>query len=178
MPNKLGKDFKISIIIIFAGFLAAFAALYALSLDLDGRVKKIQADRLLIQNQVRSVGFLAALKASSEEARRYGLAMDKIISDQNKLFDFPRWVDLLAKSRGVTARFAFEGEQVPPQDAIPGHIGFSITTGGTISSISAFIKDLERIEDAQFLISLDSFDFSETGSGGYNIGIRGRVFFK
>lgn len=166
----------ISFGIIGAAFVVFGAALYFLANDMAVQTKQIVLDRNLISERAAIIGVLADLKSNASQADRYRQAMDKILVKQDQLIDFPRWLEGLARSRGITFTFSFNGDPAPPTAAYPGYIGFSLSSGGSFGGLLDFLKDAES-RSPQFLIDIASVDLNGGGSN-YLISMSGRVFFK
>lgn len=151
-------------------------ALYFLSQDLRSQVDQIVAGRASISERALMLESLADLKRTASQADVYKRAMDTVLVTQDQLIDFPRWLDSLARGRGVVFNFNFTGDPVQPHDTNAGYIGFTLIVNGTLDKIIASMEDVES-KAPRFLVELDNFDLSGGGSD-YRIFSNGRVFFR
>lgn len=177
MTERLSYGFYIGVSVILLSFALAGGALYWLYTDLNTKVVEITTGRGTIQERIQEVGLLADLKNSAKSAEDYQKVMDTILPDQNKLFDFPRWIDNLASNYSITDRFSFQGNQTPSQGSTPGYVGFSVDITGSMQNIVSFMKSLETTQGSQFLVTIDSFDLNQA-SDKYHVILNGKVFFK
>ncbi len=166
----------ISVALIVGGIAALSFALYVLSGDIVTEADKIIADRALIARRAQGIGALADLKRDAILAQSYKDAMTKLLVPQDKLFDFPHWLDGLASSRHVSASFSFDGTQSLPQPNFPGFNGFNLSvSGNNMQDVIDFIKDVE-FRTPEFLVDISSFDITKNGDN-YSVAMRGRIFF-
>lgn len=102
--------------------------------------------------------------------------MDRLLGGQDDLIAFPSQVGGIARNDGVELTFSFVGDPVPPSGTnTVGYVGFKLNATGSLSGISAFLKDMEL--SAPILLSrIDSFDLTQSGSG-YVLTASGRAFF-
>lgn len=177
MKDHYGRDVKIGVGLIVASYLAALGALYAIAGNLDTSVAKILQDRTKTQAQLQEINLIAELKNESAVAEGYRAAMDKLLPNQDRLLDFPRWIDSLARNHGVGARFSFQGDAVSAQGTSPAYIAFSLDLTGTIPNLGSLLRELESAQEAQFLVGVDSFNIARSGDS-YRLGLQGKVFSK
>lgn len=162
---------------IIAGSVLIFGAgLYLLADDLENKSEKIVTARALISQTAATIEALADLKNDAPKADAYRRAIDKILVSQDRLLDFPRWLEGLARGRKVALTFSFQGSQVKPLDNAPGHIGFSLDIRGALANLTEFLKDVE-FQSPRFLVSLDNFNLNGSGSS-YRITSQGKVYFR
>lgn len=150
-------------------------AFYWLRGDLEKRADAAQKDRAIIESRSRILESLARLKTDSGEAAIYKKAIDLILPVQDKLLEFPRWLDAAARLRQVGQTFNFRGSAVPPGENTPGYIVFTLDMSGQLDNLSNLLKDIESGKE-KFLARFDNFDLTRTESG-YRLLTQGRVFF-
>lgn len=175
-PNHFKRELVISFSIIGGSIIVFGIVLYFLSKDLTSRANKLTVDRLFISQRAATIAALASLKTDAPKADMYLQAMSKFLVSQDQLFDFPRWLDGIARSRQVGMNFSFQGSQTPPQGDMPGFISFSLDLSGELSNLVDFLKDIE-FKSTRFLVAIDNFDLRRSDSG-YRILANGKVFFK
>ncbi len=176
MSDRFQRELLISVAIIAGSFLISGAALYFIGKDLRLQGEKVGAVRTTIANSYTALNSFATLKKDVTQAANYGQAMDKILVSQDRLLDFGKWLDNLARTHQIRQNFSFSGEPVSPQETAPGHYVFSLELGGELNNIMNFVKDAEY-KSPRFLTSFDSFDLIKSGDD-YKVSISGRVFFK
>lgn len=176
MSGHFKKEMIISVIIVLGSILVFGTSLYFLAKSLKADATHISNDRLVIAHNASMLGVLAELKRDASQADLYQKAIEKILVPRDRLLDFQRWLDGLRRVRQVDMNFAFVGSESAPTETFPGYISFSLDISGTLDNLTAFLKDIE-LQSTQFLVSLDTFDVSGSGSS-YRIISRGRVFFK
>ena len=176
MPKSFRRSLIISLIAIFAGFIASAVVFYVLGIRLDSLSTKVAREKGLMAQRTDVVDILAELKKVAPEAEPYGRAMDSLLPTQDQLLDFPRYLDALAKNYGVSLNFNFQGEPIAAQKDSPGSLGFALSLTGQFSNNLEFLKALEA-KSARFLLVVQNFSLSRV-SGGYNMGVHGLVFFK
>lgn len=176
----MGRHFRRELIIsvaIIAGALVIFgAAFYFLAGDLQFQSKKIVDVRAAIASRVATLDSLATLKGGAAPAAGYEQAIDRILVTQDKLLDFPKWLDGLARAHKVGSSFSFQGDPVLPQGNTPGYYSFSLNISGNLNDMADFMKDVEY-QSPQFLTSLYGFDISGSGDN-YAVVTSGKVFFR
>ncbi|RJP45810.1 hypothetical protein C4587_00240 [Candidatus Parcubacteria bacterium] len=161
----------IAAIILFFGGL-----LFWLSDRLEARADDIAIERALEQRRVRAFELLAVLKRQSPEADSYRRTIESLVPPKDQLFDFPRWIEGLARTRNLEFDFGFQGEEIPPTDAALGYVGFALGAEGGFQDLVEFLKDVEE-RAPRFLVEIRSMTLEE-GGGSYRFSGNGRVFFK
>jgi hypothetical protein len=174
MKSDFKRQLWMSFGLIFGAVAVASAAIYFLSNDLTAQAEKIIADKNLIARQAAFVGVLASLKSDAPVAIQYTAAINKLLPVHDELIGFPQWLVNLGQTHNVSIASAFQGGDVPPTDEAPGTDGFSMGVTGNSTDIIAFLSDIESQAPA-FLLSLDSFDFANTGSA-YRLSTQGKLF--
>jgi len=174
--DNFKKQVALSLVIILGSFLVLGVALYLASLSLKSESDKVLSDKTAIATRTAALQALASFKSDSSLASRYKQAMERLLVPQEKLIEFPRSLEKLARAYQVSESFSFQGAQVAPQGDAAGYIGFSLSAGGTLDNLMDFLKGIEYSEP-QFLVSFETFDLSRSGAG-YSALINGRVFFR
>ena len=176
MPNRFKRSLVISGSVIL-GSVAIFAvAMYFLSQNLQNESEKIAAERIIISGRTAVLDSLASLKTNKAQADVYANAMNEILVMQDRLIDFPRWIDGLARGRNVASSFSFSGDVVQPGASNPGYANFSLSASGAVGDVIDFLKDVE-FRVPRFLVDFTNIDFSGSGSN-YRVSLSGKVFFK
>lgn len=164
-------------IIVGSIALAAFAITYYTG-HLAAQAVAIAQDRATMQQQTESVSTLASLEHSVSQASQYQTAMDLLMSDQYGTVGFGTWFSQVAKQYGVTANAQLQGDSVAePQGTSPGAIGFAFDAEGSPSGLASFL-DAASTKSPGFLISITSFDYTNTPGGGAKVVGNGTVFFR
>lgn len=176
MPQELRREFLISFGIIIGGLIVAGAASFFLSRDVAMQAGNAAEARELIRQRAATLGALADLKKGAPQAAVYRTALDKILVSEDQLLDFPRWLDGLARGRGVSLNFSFAEGQIQPEGQVPGSVGFSVDINGRLDSITGFLNDIE-LGPPRFLLGLEDFKLSGEGNG-YSLKIKGRIYFR
>lgn len=176
MPKSFMRSLIISLLAIFAGFIASAAAFYVLGIRLSSLSAKVEREQGLITQRTDVIDILAELKKVVPEAEPYSQAMDSLLPTQDQLLDFPRYLETLAKNYGVSLSFNFQGESSAAQKDIPGSLGFALSLTGELSNNLEFLKALEA-KSARFLLVVQNFGLNRV-SGGYSMSVQGLVFFK
>ena len=178
MPSKVfRKELIISAAVFFGGMLIITAGLYFVSNNIASQVSTIVIDRALISDRSRAIESLAGLKKNVSEAERYQKAIDKVLVPRDQLIDFGRWLEGLARTRGVEVSSAFDGAEVQPSVGALGSVGLSIDARGALPNLLDVIRDVE-LRSPRFLVDLMSFDVTRVNASEYRIMSRGRAYFK
>jgi len=176
MHNRFRRELLTSVAIIAGSFLISGIALYFLASDLQYQTQKIGFARAAVVSSYTTLDSFAVLKKGAAQAASYSQAMNKILVPQDRLLDFGKWLDGLARAHRIDESFSFGGEPAPPQENAPGYYIFSLGLSGKLGSIMDFMKDVEY-KSPRFLTNLGSFDLSRSGDD-YRVSINGRVSFK
>ncbi len=163
--------------VIFGSLLLGTVAIYFLRVRLDDRVKRINQYHALIQDRADDVRTLAELKKVAPIAASYQKAIDLLLPTRDQLFDFPAWLDSIARSEKVVLGFGFQGDASAPQGVAAGQVPFSLNLTGGLDTIAHFLKILESPQATRFMIGLDSIDITKTGDA-YKASAQGKTYFK
>lgn len=177
MPINFKREILIGLAFLAGGILVFGGGVYYLSRDLDSQAQALIADRTLVANRAALLGSLADLKKDAPEAARYQQAMDKILVSSDRLLDFPKWLDDLARIHRVSLVFSFRGSQTPSRADAPGYIGFTMDVSGTAENLSGFLSDAE-VKATRFLLALDAFDLAKSEGANYRVLTQGKLFSK
>jgi Tfp pilus assembly protein PilO len=148
-------------------------ALWYLRSDISARVASIISMQEQISVRLRASGILAVMKKQKEEALKFEPKLQEFLPLRDHLVTLPRDLSRLATARGVEFGFSF-GTESQPQAESAGSISFTLTAGGTLSSVLAFLEDIER---SSLIIRLEDVDISGDGSR-YSLLSHGKVFFR
>ena len=176
MQPYFKHELLVGLSIIFGGILVFGITSFLLSVDIDTQAKEAAFARALIAERGAAFGALAELKQGASEAARYKEAMNKILVTQDQLIDFPRWREGLARGRGLSFSFSFQGGPTGASDSLPAYIPFSMRAAGGQENIIGFLKEVE-LQSPRFLINLETFSV-RGGGGGYEFSGNGKVFFR
>lgn len=176
MHDRFRKQIILSASIIIGSLVVVGLVIYLLSVNLDAEVNKATFNKTALITETTALETLADLKNNAATAQTYQSAMSKILVSQDQLINFPAWLNQLSLLDQVSESFSWQGSQVPPAAAMPGYIGFGINAAGSLEALTNFFKDVEY-RKPQYLVSLDGFDITRSGSG-YGVSANGRVFFK
>ena len=107
-----------------------------------------------------------------KEARVASVILPRLqaeLPSKDKLFDFSKTLEQMAKSRNLQFGFSFGGE-VSGGASAPSFVPFQIATGGDVRAIEAFLEDVER---SNYLVVITDVDLNSVSTR-----INGRVFYK
>ncbi len=147
------------------------ALLFWLGFDINRRVSNIQKSQNEFASYSKAVSILSSLRGDFEKAKTERQFLENILPQQDKLINFPRELNSLAKQNNLQLAFAF-GSQSEGDQTSPGYISFNIVVAGLLSNWSKFLDDLEN---SNYLISLDSIRIVSDDKG-YQLNINGKVF--
>lgn len=167
------RRFYVQISIAFSGILALAVLLVLAGFDINRRANDAARKRAEIFSRNQSVTALAQLKSDSNEAQRYSEAIANILIKQDRLFDFSKELESLARNNRIGLGFSFGSEQ-PPSGDQPGTAGFSFTAQGKQEDLINFLQAIER---TQFLVSVSSIDLTR-GGDGLNATVNGGINFQ
>jgi hypothetical protein len=166
----------LSFSIITVSVAGATAALYFLSGNIASQVKKVQADRSLINQDTSALDTVSVLREQLPQATAYEAAIDQLLPTQDGLIAFGDWVNTIAEAHQVTATVSFMGSPMPPSATAPGASDFSLEVDGPLDNIVAFLTDIES-QSSGFLLQISSFDIAES-NGSDRLTGQGNVFFR
>jgi hypothetical protein len=176
MKDSFKKYAWISFGIIFSTIIISAIALYFLAGDITARASAIAGNRLKIVNQYDDLASYAEIKRDAPEAAQYKTAMDELLPTQEELIQFPQWLETTAGTYNVTTDFSFGAVAPAAASTTPGTAAFSLTVQGKNDDIISFLTYLES-RASGFLLSFDSFDFSESDAG-VKATVDGQIYFR
>ncbi len=151
--------------------LLAIALLFWLGFDINRRIVGIQKSQNEFASHSKAVSILSSLRGDFEKAKIERQFLENILPQQDKLINFPRELNVLAKQNNLQLAFAF-GSQKESEEAIPGYISFNIVVAGLLPN---WLKFLDALENSNYLISLDSIHIVSNNKE-YQLNINGKVF--
>lgn len=167
------SDFKKHLILEGGILLAIVAVLGGGILYLYFSINKDLAAIASVRKEInlRKQGYddLIQLRKESSAASTIIPQLQAELPSKDKLFDFSKTLEQMAKSRGLQFGFSF-GSEVPVGVSGPSFVPFQITTGGDLRTIEAFLEDIEQ---SHYLVTITEVDL-----GSANTRINGRVFYK
>lgn len=176
MEKKFKKEVWIGTTVILGSIVIFLVASTLLSNQMAATSQQVADGRATIAKRSDLLANLAEIKNSSSEAAAYQQKINNLLPSQEQLLNFPQVLGSLASAHGVSFSFSFRGTPTLPQADSPGVAGFTVDTSGSLDALSLFLNDIEA-KATRFLISIDGFDLSQSGSG-YALNIQGRVFFQ
>ncbi len=154
---------------ILALVLAAVTAW--LGFDSSRRVAAIENNKRELTFRSSASEALRVLKIGSEAVASERLFLDNILPPPDKIIDFPKDIQGLARINKVDPSFNF-GEEVAGSETAPGQIAFSIIVKGGFNNLVNFIKALEQ---SRYLIRFDVYNLTVEDQN-YQAMINGKVF--
>lgn len=142
--------------------------LFFLGADVSRRAEATKTQRQTLADRSESLLLYASLQSQSAEAGSYISILENSLPVRDRLLDFQREMERLAKQSEVGFGFNFTKE-TPSGAGTAGRMGFNMISQGSISKIFNFI---ESIEGSRFLVDFSNFDFT-----GSTANITGEVLF-
>lgn len=176
MEKKFKKEVWIGVGLILGSIAIFLVASTLLSDQMAAMSKSVAEGRVRIAKRAELLGNLAQIKTMGSEAAIYQQKMNSILPSEEQLLNFPQILSSLASTRGVSFSFSFRGAPTKPQGTSPGVVAFTLDSSGSMDALDLFLNDIEP-KATKFLISIDSFNLSESGQD-YAINIQGRAFFR
>jgi hypothetical protein len=162
--------------IIFAAIIGAAIAIYFILSDVRARASVIAGSQTKVAIRNGDLAALASLQADAPRAASYAAAITKLLRPRDSLIQFPHQVQSLAASYNVIAEVSFTNEPSTPAPGVAGVATFSLNASGKSDDLLAFLKNIET-QSSQFLVAVDTLDFSPNASNG-RLAASGRVFFQ
>lgn len=151
--------------------LALTALILFLGKDISGRAGKIQNQRRELSVRLQSLESLASLRANSERANKIFDAIQGMLPLKDQLIGFSKNLESLAKSNQLGFGFKFESE-IPSTETQPGINSFILTTSGSYSNFTRFLKG---VEEGKYFVGFNSFDILKKDKD-FQMLIKGKVF--
>lgn len=142
-----------------------------LGFDISRRVSSIQQNKKDLTFRSSASEALLFLKSAGEQAAVDRLFLENLLPTQDKLIDFPKDLDGLARINRVDMDFNF-GEEAPGGEATPGHIAFNIIVKGELNNILNFLR---AMEGSRYLMEFNAYNLTVEGKN-YQAMINGKVF--
>jgi len=162
--------------VIVGSVILAAVGFWLLSGSITAEADRVVAQKVAAQETTNAVANFAVLKAAAPQAAQYGVAIQKLMSDQSGLITFSSWVNQAANKYNVTATVAYQGDPVPSSAGVPGTANFTMTAQGPENSITPFVNYLSS-QAAGFMLSFGSFDFTND-QDQENIIAQGTLYFR
>lgn len=140
--------------------------------DINKRTNFIQTIKQELVIRFQSVEEAAALIKSANQAKEESRFLNRILPPPEQLINFPKTVNNLASQHNVEVSFSF-GQETAGSETEPGFISFTIAASGDYNDLVNFIKSLEQL---QYQISFDSFNFADNDKNRFNSLINGKIF--
>lgn len=175
MQGHFRRTVFISVTVIVVSFAAAGLGLFVVSKDLNVQVDAIVKSRELIRDRAVQVAELTNLEKDAPLANAYRQSLDALLPNEDQIYDFTRYLDLLARTHRVSIDFRFDSS-VSATTESPGYAAFSVGANGFAADLVAFLKSLET-ESSQYLLDIDGASISRPG-GTYHLGFSGKVYTK
>lgn len=126
--------------------------------DINKRTGAIQEIKKETSFRFKAVETLASLKKDQRDAAAQKVSLSVMLPIQDKLINFPKDLNALAKKNDVDLGFSF-GQELAGTDTVPGHISFTITAS---ASFNNWLKFVEALENSRYMVSFDSFNLAGT----------------
>ena len=167
------SDFKKQLV-LEGGILLAIIAILGggilyLYFLINGNLATIHSDRVKINWRQQDLNTLVQLRKGANAASAMLPQLQAKLPSKDKLFDFSKTLEQMAKSRNLQFGFSFGGE-VSGGASAPSFVPFQIATGGDVRAIEAFLEDVER---SNYLVVITDVDLNSVSTR-----INGRVFYK
>ncbi|MFA5098828.1 MAG: type 4a pilus biogenesis protein PilO [Candidatus Paceibacterota bacterium] len=127
--------------------------------DIGDRATNANEKRLTFISRLAIADSLASLKKDSEQIKSYYTVIENILPKRDRLVLFPRDINTIGAQNNLDINITLG------QGAVGGEGGywdtkFKINGKGTIENFINFIK---KLENGQYLIGLESIDFTREG---------------
>ena len=176
LKNPFHRQLLINIGIIAIAVILGVVGLSFVLGDVSTKADMIAQYRVTSAMRNNNLNNIVDLQKAAASAATYQVAINRLMPTEDNLISFPQQIQTTAESHNITAQASFSGDPVPAANGAPGFVAFSLSASGDASNTIAFLKDLET-QSSQFLIAIDSADFTTDGSSG-NLSANGRVFFQ
>lgn len=138
-----------------------------LGFDISRRVATIENNTRNLVLRSSATEAIAFLRQSAEKAQSGRIFIENILPSVDKIIDFPKEVQGLAKLNQLDLIFTF-GEETAATEAAPGQISFNLNIKGQRDNLFKFLRSLEK---SRYLIEFNNFNLS-----GDSALIYGKVF--
>ena len=177
MKDRFIRDFWVSAGIIAAAIVFAFAGFWYVIGLVNAHADTIARYQSGVVTRNASFGAISSLEKNAPTAAAYQAAIVKLLPSQDGLLQFPRNLQMNAAAFNVAVQATFTGEPTPSSPGVAGSVPFSLSASGAQSDLLAFLKNIET-QSPQFLVAIDSVDFTMTASSSAKLSASGRVFFQ
>ena len=162
----INGSISVSLVLILA-FLVFFTGR-----DIARRADLIRSQRRDLALQLQVFESLASLRSGAERADKLLPSIQGILPAKEQLIEFPKKMELAAKSNQLGFGFRFDAE-TGGTDKEPGTDSFILTSYGRYQNFTKFLK---FIEDSKYFVGFNSFDLNRRAENNFEILIKGKVF--
>ncbi len=171
MPKDFKRVMTVNLSVIAAVVVVLLILIALLRADINRRTAKVVELKNKVALRYKAIDSLASLQKDSEKARVEKLSLITTLPISDKLIDFPRSINSLAKKNDVDVGFSF-GREVLGSETKPGYLSFSITADAPFVNWLNFVSSIER---SPYVVSFDSFNLVGDEKKFKSI-INGKVF--
>lgn len=175
MQGHSRRTVFISVAVIVVSFTAAGLSFFIVNKDLSVQVDAIVKTRELIRDRAVKVVELTNLEKDVSLANTYRQSLDALLPNEDQIYDFTRYLDLLARTHRVGIEFRFDSS-VSATTESPGYATFTVGANGSAVDLVAFLKSLET-QSSQYLLTVEGASISRPG-GTYRLSFSGKVHTK
>jgi Tfp pilus assembly protein PilO len=165
------KHLTISIGIFLGAAFILMISLFFLNFDIKNRANRIKTLRQELNTYLQSIANLASLRQDFSKAQSYFASLDMILPTRDRLVNFPKDINLIARQNKIDLSLNFGQETLKTANE-PGKTGFTISAQGTLDNLLNFLKNLEN---SLYLTNLTMLDFTREGDK-FKALITGQVF--
>lgn len=168
------RSLIISAFIILASGGLGWAGLAFLGSKIIAEKDNIVQYRTTLASQIDIVSVLAKLKHNAAVADGYQASLIRLLPTQDQLIGFSPWINEIAKETQVLAAASFDTGGITPGGTV-GVMNFSMTVGGSMDHIAAFLRGME--ERPGFIAKISSFRLVNDGTGNYQFAAQGQLYY-
>lgn len=169
--NQFKTRLTLSLTIAVSAAVALLAATFWLRFDINKRAAAIREAKKELAFRFETAELTATLKKDFETAKAQRVLLETLLPPQDKLINFSKEVNELAKKNKIDTNFSF-GQEVAAAEQEPGYISFTITANATLADWLNFIESLERLS---YFVNFNSFNLVADGDQFRSI-INGKIF--
>lgn len=147
------------------------AATFWLRFDINKRATVVQETKRELAFRFKTAELTATLKKDAETAEAQKALLETILPSQDKLINFSKEVNDLAKKNKIDANLSF-GQEIAAMEREPGYISFIITANAALADWLSFIESLEQMP---YFVNFNSFNLVADGDRFRSI-INGKIF--
>ncbi|PIT92506.1 MAG: hypothetical protein COU08_02075 [Candidatus Harrisonbacteria bacterium CG10_big_fil_rev_8_21_14_0_10_42_17] len=150
-----------------------FAVTLFISSDIGKYADRIQKKKTDFAFQGNAIESLALLKEGSKEALNSISLLQNLLPERDQLINLPKDLGRIARRHSLSFDFRF-GSESPGTDALPGTVSIQLSVTGAYSDFLNFLREMRR---SNYLIRIDSFDFSGEAPS-YQVRMDGLVYIR